>query len=67
MIKVATQGGETKEIAYREGMKVGDALKAAGIELAKNATLSVNGKDAKPGNLMADSALVVVTPKIKNG
>ncbi len=67
MIKVTTQGGETKSINYRDGMKVGDALKEAGIETTKKATITIDGKDANPKTPVNDGSLIVITPKISNG
>lgn len=67
MIKVATQGGEVKEIKYTEGMRVNDAIKAAGVKANKKATITVNGKDAKAQNPVKDGDTVVVTPKVSNG
>ncbi len=67
MIKVTTQGGETKSVNYKNDMTVGDALKDAGIETTKKATITVDGKDAGLKNLVNDASLIVVTPKIANG
>jgi len=67
MLKVTTQGGETKELEFRQGMKVEDALKSAGMEATKRATISVNGRSAGNRTQLNDSDIVVVTPKVKNG
>ena len=67
MLKVATQGQETKEVPYTEGMRVSDALQAAGIEASKKATITVGGKDAKLKTSVKDQDLVIITPKISNG
>ena len=67
MIKVTTQGGETKSVSYKSGMMVGDALKDAGIEATKKATITVDGKDAGLKTLVNDNSLIVITPKIANG
>lgn len=67
MVKVTTQGEKTKEVDYKEGMSVGDALKAAGIKMSEKATISVNGKDADPETILKDGEHVVVTPKVSNG
>lgn len=67
MIKVACQGKETKDLEYKQGMTVDSCLRAAGIDPAKDATITVNGKDAVPGYTLKDGDMVVVTPKVKNG
>ena len=67
MIKVASQGKETKELEYQQGMTVDACLKAAGIDPGKGVTITVNGKDAVPGDTLKDGDMVVVTPKVKNG
>jgi len=66
-VKVTTQGGETKEIPFTEKMRVADALKAAGIEPSKKATITVGGKDADLKTIVNDDDLVVITPPISNG
>ena len=67
MIKVTTQGAETKELPYQQGMNVGVALKAAGVEPSKKATITVNGKDAKLKTVLNEGDIVVITPKVGNG
>lgn len=67
MIKVTTMGAATKEVPFEQGMTVGDALKAAGVEKTDKATVTVNGKDAKLKTVLSDSDIVVITPNISNG
>lgn len=68
MIKVTTMGGETKKVDYKgEGMTVADVLEKAEIEATDKATISVNGEDAMMETIVADEALVVITPNISNG
>lgn len=67
MIKITTQGAETKEAKYGEGMSVKDALGSAGIELKPKATLTVNGKDAGVDDVVEDNAIIIITPNVSNG
>lgn len=67
MLKITTQGGDTKEVDHSDGMSIKDALDKAGIELKPKATLTVNGKDAGVGDTVEDNAIVVITPNVSNG
>lgn len=68
-VKVATQGGEVRELEYYPDnlATVSDALKAAGLEVSEKATLSVNNEEATTETPVKDNDLVVVTPNISNG
>lgn len=67
-LKVATQGGEVRELNYSDNLAtVADALVAAGLETNPKATLSVNNEDATPETPVKDNDLVVLTPKVSNG
>ena len=66
-VKVTTQGGETQEVEYTEKMRVSGALKEAGIQKSRKATISVGGKDASLKTVVNDGDHIVVTPKISNG
>lgn len=67
-IKVTTLGGNVSDLNYSDNLAtVGDALKAAGVEPDKKATVTVNGQPAKLDQPVKDNDLVVVTPKIANG
>lgn len=67
MLKVTTQGGEVKEVRFVAGMSVKTAMNVAEIKPGKKATITVNGKDARPKSRVKDGDIIVVTPKISNG
>lgn len=67
MLKITTQGGETKEIDYKAGMQVKDVLEAVEMKASEKATITVDGNDAELNSSVGEDSLVVVTPNISNG
>ena len=67
MIRVATQGGETTQVDYVDGMTLKDVYKAADIKPTKKATVTVNGDEVAPDAPVNDEDVVVLTPKVSNG
>ncbi|MCK5320152.1 hypothetical protein KAJ61_02055 [Candidatus Parcubacteria bacterium] len=70
-VKVATQGGEVKDVKFEDRMRLRDALDAANIKPDTGATITVNGEDVKGMFKMRsglnDGDTIVITPKVGNG
>lgn len=66
-VRVATQGGDVRNIVFRKGMTVATALKSARVKKTKTATLTVDGKPATSKTKLKKESVVVATPKIRNG
>ncbi len=67
MIKVTAMNQETKEVPFEDGMSVGDVLEAANINFSESDTVLLDGEKTDLAEELNDGALLVVTPKIKQG
>ncbi len=66
-VKITAMNQKSKEVEYGDNMTVGDALKAADISVSKKDTILLNGKETKLAKRIEDGALLMVTPKIRQG
>lgn len=69
-VKVDVYEANSKELTYRHGMTLGQALQESGVTSGSHVTVRVNRKKYKPhkmNHVLRDGDRVTVTPNIRNG
>ena len=66
LIKVARLGNAVSELALADGLKVSDALQAAGL-VVENEDIRVNSNTASVTTVLNNGDIVTLVPKVKGG
>ena len=65
-IKTVEVPGAVKEIALEEGATVADALETAGLSVANNQSVTINGAPASNDDVLTDGARLIISKSAKS-